>query len=147
MSKESIGGLFLLFVGSYAFLHSIQLLIGTWRQPGPGLFPLLLSVLLCIVATLIFISGKGKEKIDWRGSIGQRMKPWQIVMLTIGFILAMKPVGYLVTSLFYLFVLFLWVCRFRMWVATILSALLAPATWYFFGKILGLHLPVGPWRL
>jgi putative tricarboxylic transport membrane protein len=148
MNKERIGSLFFLFVGMYAFFLSLQLPIGTWKQPRSGFFPLILSVLLCIVAALLFISGKGKEKIDWRGgSIGQRMIPWQIVVLTFGFILAMEKIGYLVTSFLYLFGLFLWVCHFRLWVAMILSGLLAPAIWYFFGKILGLHLPIGPWGL
>lgn len=148
MNKERIGSLFFLFVGIYAFSLSLQLPVGTLKQPDAGLFPRVLSVLLCIVAALLFISGKGKEKIDWRGgSIGERMRPWQIVVLTIGFILAMGKIGYLAISFLYLFGLFLWVCHFRLWVAMILSGLLATATWYFFAKILVLHLPIGPWGL
>lgn len=147
MNRERLGSLFLFLIGMYAFLHSIQLPIGTWRQPGPGLFPLILSILLCFVSVLIFVSEKGKEKMDWHGTPKQRMKPWQIVLLTAGFVLAMGRLGYLITSLLYLFGLFFWVCRFRLWVALVLTGVLAPASWYFFGKILGLHLPVGPWRL
>jgi hypothetical protein len=145
MNKERLGSLILFFVGMYAFFSSVKLPIGTWREPGAGLFPLIISILLCFVSVLVFISEKKKGGIDWRGFTKQSMKPWQIVLLTSGFIFTMGQLGFLVTSSLYLFGLFLWVCRFRFWFSFLFSMLLAPATWYFFGNILGLLLPIGPW--
>lgn len=49
MSKERIGSFILLLAGIYAFFSSLQLSMGKLTQPGPGMFPLILSVLLCTV--------------------------------------------------------------------------------------------------
>jgi putative tricarboxylic transport membrane protein len=146
MNKERIGSLFFLFTGLFALFHSLKYPIGSLTLPGPGMFPLVLSVLMCILGILIFVSGKGKEGIDWHTPIKQLARPVKIFILTVGLILAFEPLGFLITSFFYLFGLFLWVCRFRLWVALMWAIVLMPASFIFFGKILGLLLPMGPLR-
>jgi putative tricarboxylic transport membrane protein len=146
MNKERIGSLFFLFAGLFALFHSLKYPIGSLTLPGPGMFPLILSILLCILGILIFISGRGKERFDWRIPIKQFARPLEIFILTVGFILAFEPLGFLLTSFLYLFGLFLWVCRFKLWVALMWAIVLMPASFIFFGKILGLLLPMGPLR-
>ena len=90
---------------------------------------------------------KKGEGIDWRGVIRQQTIPLRIILLTVAFILAVERGGYLLTSAFYLFVLFLWVCRLRLWTAVSLTLVVAPTSAYLFGKILGLQLPAGIWGL
>jgi putative tricarboxylic transport membrane protein len=143
VTKERFGSLMLLLIGIYSLVSSLQLPVGNWGQPGPGLFPLILSILLCAVAILLLISEQGKTKLDWHA---RTMTPWKIVLLTAGFIFFMKTFGYLATSFLYLFGLLFWVSRMKIWVSIGLSLILTPATWYFFGSFLGLQLPVGPWR-
>lgn len=147
MTKDHIGGLFFLFVGVWVFSLSIKLPIGKLAEPGPALFPLSLSILLSIMGILIFVSGKGKTKIDWRMDFRKMAKPLAIILLTLAFIIFMGRLGYLVTSFLYLFGLFFFVCRFRLFVAVILSGILAAGSWYLFGNILGIQLPPGPWNL
>jgi len=72
---------------------------------------------------------------------------WKIAAISAAFILLFERLGYLATSALYLFTLFFWVCRFRIGPALGFTAALTLATWYLFGSILGLQLPVGPWRL
>jgi putative tricarboxylic transport membrane protein len=147
MTRDHIGGLFFLFVGAWVFSQAIKLPIGKLAEPGSALFPLSLSILLSIMGILIFVSGKGKTKIDWRMDFRNMAKPLAIILLTLAFIIFLGRLGYLLTSLLYLFSLFFFVCRFRWFVAVILSGILAAGSWYLFGNILGIQLPRGPWNL
>jgi putative tricarboxylic transport membrane protein len=147
MNKDRAGGLFFLFVGVWVFSLAIKLPMGKLAEPGPALFPLSLSILLSITGILIFVSSKGKTQIDWRMDFGKLAKPLMIILLTLAFIIFMGRLGYLVASFLYLFSLFFLVCRFRLFVAASLSGILAAGSWYLFGNILGIHLPLGPWNL
>ena len=147
MNKDRAGGLFFLFVGVWVFSLSIKLPIGKFTEPGPAIFPLLLSFLLSIIGILIFFSSRGKPKFDLRKDFPNLAKPLAIILLTLAFIIFMGRLGYLVTSFLYLFGLFLFVCRFKLFFSASLSGILAAGSWYFFGKILGIFLPLGPWNL
>lgn len=145
MTKDSLGGLFFLFVGIWVFSLSIKLPIGTLAQPGPALFPLSLSIMLAIAGILILASSKGKARVDWRADVRKSAKPLAIILLTLGFIIFLGQLGYLVTSFLYLFSLFFFVCHYRWFVAVGLSGILAAGSWYLFVDILGIQLPPGPW--
>ena len=147
MNKEFASGLFLLCIGLFALINSIHLPMGTWAKPGIGIFPFIVSFLLCIVGILIFFSGKGKVRIGWHESFAQEGRPVLIIVLTGVFILAFERIGYMVATSLYLLALFLWVCRYRLWTALGLSVGLTIVNWCFFGKMLGLPLPSGPWNL
>ena len=147
MNKDHAGGLFFLFVGICFFSLAIKLPIGKFTQPGPAIFPLVLSLLLSIMGLLIFFSSKGKPKIGWAKDLENLAKPLAIILLTLAFIIFMGQLGYLVTSFLYLFSLFFLVSRFKLFFSASLSGILAAGSWYFFGKILGIFLPLGPWNL
>jgi len=49
----------------------------------------------------------------------------------------------LIASSLYMFILLLWVSRYKLWVAMGLAIVLGFGTWYFFGKILVIQLPRG----
>lgn len=147
MNKDHAGGLFFLFVGICFLSLSIKLPIGKLTQPGPAIFPLILSLLLSLMGVLIFFSSKGKPKIDRAEDRDNMAKPLAIILLTLAFIIFMGPLGYLVTSFLYLFSLFSLVSRFKLFFSASLSGILAAGSWYFFGKFLGIFLPLGPWNL
>ena len=150
MSKERGGSLIFLVTGVYALILSLQLPLGKWNAPGPGVLPLFLSISLTISGILWFIVGKQKEKekagTDW-GKIVKLLKtPAQILVLTAAFVFVMGRIGYLVGSLFYLFAVFLWVSRFKPAAAAGLAILIGVGSWYFFEKILVIQLPaMGIW--
>jgi putative tricarboxylic transport membrane protein len=146
MKKESVGSLFFLIVGFSSFFLSLKYGIGSLSQPGSAMFPLVLSISLCIIGTLLFISGSQEKRIDWRVPLKQFGRPLKIFVLTVGFILAFERLGFLATSFLYLLGLFLWVCRFRVWVAVLWAVLLTSASFYFFAKLLSVLLPMGPLR-
>ena len=147
MSKDRIGGLFFLFVGLCFFSFSVQLPLGKITQPGPAVFPFFLSLLLAVIGLAIFFSAKKEKPTDGEKNSDRLSKPLAIILLTLGFILFMGRLGYLLASFAYLFCLFYLVSRYKLILSAGLSGILAAGTWYFFGKILGIFLPLGPWNL
>ncbi len=147
MSKVRGGSVIFLAAGIYGLVFSLQLPLGKWNQPGPAVFPLCLSILLCIFGISWFIQGKGKgekkETASLRGFIQKFSVPLKIVGLTAGFILALAPLGYLLASTIYLFVLFHWVSRYRLWTALALAIAFGAGSSFFFGKLLATPLPGG----
>jgi putative tricarboxylic transport membrane protein len=145
MTKERGASLIFILTGVYGLIFSIGLPLGKWNEPGPGVFPLVLSGLLCLSGILWFIQGKkrGEGGIEWRGLAKKLVTPLQIVALTAAFILTLDRLGYLVTASLYLFVLFIWVSRYRLWVAIGLSIVIGVGSWFFFEKLLAVQLPKG----
>ena len=147
MNIDRAGGLFFFLVGLCFLSLSLKLPVGKFTQPGPGVFPLILSLLLAVIGTLIFFSVRAKGKIGWTKDLENSAKPLAIILLTLAFIIFMGPLGYLPASFLYLFGLFFFVSRFKWFVSAGVSGVLAAGSWYFFGKILGIFLPLGLWNL
>ena len=150
MTKTRAGSLIFLAVGVYALIFSIPLPLGQWNEPGAGVLPLFLAIGLCVSGILWFIAGKPKkgEKagIDWRGIARIVKVPFQIVVLTAGLVLVLTYVGFLLGTMLYLFLIFVWVSRFKLRVAIGLAVVLGTGSWLFFVKLLLIQLPVmGVW--
>ncbi len=147
MTRERAGGLIFLAVGVYGLFFSLQLPVGKWNEPGPGVFPLVLSSLLSLSGVLWFIQGRSKGsqegKIDWGKILKNLRTPLQIAGVTAAYIVALQPVGYLIASFLYLLVLFLWVSRYRPWTALGLAVLFGVGSWFFFERLLAVQLPAG----
>ena len=144
MTKER-GGLLFLLVGMYGLIFSTQFPLGKWNDPGPGVLPLALSILLLVSGISWFIAGRPKRGeeagTDWRG-IAQLVKvPFQIVVLTAILVLVLKRVGFLSGTIMYLFLIFLWVSHFKFRVAIGLAIVLGISSWLFFVKLLVIQLP------
>jgi len=136
-------------VGIYGLIFSIQLPRGSWREPGPGVLPLILSILLCVSGILWFIFGKKKgegeekQKIVWSEMGKKAIIPLKILLVTTLFILLLERMGYLLASSLFVFILFFWISRYRLLVALGLALFIGAGTWYFFVKILTVQLPRG----
>jgi len=150
MTKTRAGSLIFLLVGGYALVLSTQFPLGQWNEPGAGVLPLSLSILLCISGMLWFIAGKPKEGektgIDWRAIAKLVKVPFQIVVLTAALVLMLTRVGFLLGTMIYLFLIFAWVSRFKLRVAIGLAVVLGTGSWLFFVKLLLIQLPaMGVW--
>lgn len=147
MTKERFGSVLLLVVAVYALIHSSRLPMGEWNQPGPGVFPLVLSILLSIIGISLFFVSTEDAKLNWKDSLSRQKKAWAIVGLTAGFILCFDWLGFVPTTGLYLFILFSRISRLPFVYATALAVGITGAGWYFFVRILTLQLPPGLWRL
>ena len=147
MTKERGGSIVFLATGIYGVVFSIGLPLGKWNAPGPGVFPLGVSVLLCAFGLAWFVQGRAKDGEGSRGSLGRVLQksgtPLLIVCVTLAFILLLEPLGYLPASVLYTFGLFLLVSRYRLWIAAALAVTLGAGSWLFFTKVLSTPLPQG----
>jgi putative tricarboxylic transport membrane protein len=145
MTKERGGSLIFLAAGIYGLVLSIRLPLGRWNEPGSGVFPLVLCCLLCLFGMFWFIRGKGKkaEPVGLGEFLRKYKTPLKITGITAAFILFLQPLGYLLASTLYLFVLLMWVSRYSLRVAIILSLAFGPGSWLFFKKLLSTPLPRG----
>lgn len=150
MTKDRAASLLFLATGIYGLYFSLQLPVGKWNEPGPGVFPLAISILLLIsgVAWLILgkrrVEGRGDEvKTDGYTFIKNLQTPLKIIGLTAMVILALNYVGYLVAASLYIFVLLLWVSRYRIIFSAGLAIGIGVGSWYFFEKLLSVQLPQG----
>lgn len=150
MTNDRAASLLFLCSGIYGFYYSVQLPMGRWNEPGPGVFPFTLSLFLLIFGAAWFIRGKRSakeggegEKADGVAFIKNLATPLKIVGLTALFILVFNRVGYLITSSLYLFILLLWVSHYRVIVSAALAVAIGVGSWYFFAKILAVQLPQG----
>ena len=75
MTKDRAASLLFLCSGIYGFYYSVQLPMGRWNEPGPGVFPFTLSLLLLIFGAAWFIRGKGRAEERRRGGEGGRGTP------------------------------------------------------------------------
>jgi putative tricarboxylic transport membrane protein len=147
MGRQRVAGFIFLFIGVLGFADSLRLSWGSWAEPGPAPFPLAVSLLLAIAGLVkIFQNPETGEKggrIEWHTMVRSFMTPMKILGTTLVFILVLERLGYLVATLLFMFVLFLWVCRYRLWIAVGLSAAIGVGSWYFFESILKVQLPEG----
>ena len=145
-NKERAGSLLFFVSGGYGVALSIHLPMGELSLPGPGVFPLAISILLIVVGALVLIGGKRQEEIVWNGALKSRIKTVTLIVLFTGvFIIALKTLGYLITACLFLLGLFRFVSGLKWWWSAILTVTLALSSWYLFGKILDVRLPPGYW--
>ena len=145
MKKEHAGSLIFLLAGIYGLIFAVQLPLGRLNRPGAGVFPLSLSILLCLSGVLGFILTKrtGEGTLDWRGLSRKLVTPLKILGLTASFIVSLNLLGYLMTAWLYIFVLLFWVSGYRLWISLVLAVSIGVGSSLFFEKLLALQLPSG----
>jgi putative tricarboxylic transport membrane protein len=146
MTKDRGSSLFYLILGLYGLIFSVQLPLGRLNNPGPAMFPFGLSILLLISGILWFIRGKGtpeeREGLNW-AVIKKEGMPFKIILSTAAFILVLEPLGFLLSSFLFAFVLLIWVSGFRVRIAVGIALTIAVGSWFFFGKLLSGQFPQG----
>jgi putative tricarboxylic transport membrane protein len=113
MKKQNrIGGFIWLLLGALLCIGSIKLNLGNFHKPGPGFMPFLAGAILALLGVILFFSGSGGPKVEvgssekgfWRGS------NWKNVLFPFlslfGYLLLLQPLGFLLTSFLFLFLLF-----------------------------------------
>ena len=150
MTNDRGASLLFFFSGIYGLIFSVHLPMGRWNEPGPGVFPVTLSILLLVSGIAWFICGGrwvgDKEKAKKRSgyvTVNNLPTPLKIVVLTGLFILTFHWIGYLVGSSLYIFVLLFWVSRYRVAISIPLALVIGVGSWLSFGKILMVPLPKG----
>jgi putative tricarboxylic transport membrane protein len=145
MSHDRTSSVFFLAVSIVVFIGSVQLGIGTARQPGPGFITFGASGLLGILSLIVFMRTLVK-----RGQSGETLFKgalwWRVVLsgiMILGYALVMPILGYLITT--FLLMLFLYfMIHEQKWYWVIISSLLSSlGSYYLFSKLLSCQFPDG----
>lgn len=143
--KDFWSGIMFLVVGIVFAVGATNYSMGTGARPGPGYFPLMLSVILAIIGAIILfksltIETEGGDRI---GHIAWR--PLLVVVASITIFGAMLPRLGLFISVPVLIVLVSFAGDEFKWRGVIIAAVvLTVFSWLVFVKGLGLTIPVAP---
>jgi len=148
---RAISSLLLMSFSVVIFTSSLNVGIGDFRNPGPGLMGFLASILLIILTGIIFVKenflppgekGHGSP-IHWQSL----SKPFILTFALCGYVFVLETLGYLLSTFLLMFTMLL-VSNPRRWYLHIVNALLiVNITYVVFYKMLRVLLPAGAFRI
>lgn len=120
---------------------------GSWRNPGPGLFPVVFGCLLMLLSGGLLIHTLLSSKEVERRTFWRTEGSWKAVLLAgvclILYTLVLKQLGFLLTSFLFVFTLMKFIFRKRWLVSVGIGLLLAVVSYALFSLLLGTPLPKG----
>lgn len=155
MKKATLIAAFILEgMGVLVIFFAYRLGLQSLANPGAGLYPFLLGILLCLLAMPTCISSlnefrkAGVESKEGRGLEyhANLKKLWAPIASLCGYFLLLDILGFLLTSFIFLFLLFL-MGNPRRWVfPSLFSAGVVALAYLIFNILLQVPFPAGVWR-
>jgi len=146
---ELIIGLTMAGMGIWITIDSYNMGLKTISNPGPGFFPFVLGMSLCILALPICIrSTGGVKKVSAKEEIfvenpKNLIKLGLIIACLLGYFFFLDTLGFPITTFFFLFILF-WIGYPRKWLfISIFSVILVALAYLIFGYLLQTPFPFG----
>jgi tripartite tricarboxylate transporter TctB family protein len=139
-----------LAVSGFYLTQAIQLPFGTAAKPGAGFYPVAVAVFACAVALMAsawaFLSAQGARAETAAEPLdpASRRRVRGAVAALAGFCLLLPWIGYPIAAFGFVSVV-LWGLGGRWQVALLTGALASAGSYYLFGPLLGVPLPVWPW--
>jgi putative tricarboxylic transport membrane protein len=137
-------------LGVSVSLSSYRLKLGSLSEPGPGLMPFLLGILLSIFSLSLLLRSLKKHPTGSKDSRGE--SPWAgvdfkkvvlIFMALVCYAFLLESIGFVLVTFLLLLLLFK-IVEPRKWVpALVASTLIAAVAYLLFVTILGVDLPSG----
>ncbi len=146
---DLISSLVFLVLGVVIAVSSLRMNVGSFRDPGSGLFPLITGILMSVVAGGIFIKSCLQSLSATRHPLGKDKRQWHnksvaTVVIMLLYAITIEWLGFLTVTLLILFVLFKTIGELSAR-ASLGGAVLAAAVAYLVFKVwLNVQLPVGP---
>jgi len=130
---------------------SLRLHVGTFENPGLGLFPLLTGILLGLLSGGLFIRSLLKSPSKTEESLGGHGRQWQKVVSTVVvmvlYAITMDRLGFLFVTFLLLLFLFKAIGTLS-WKLSLAGAILTSSVCHLLFKVLlNVQLPVGPWGI
>jgi len=148
LKAERVGAIFWLGVGLISIYGSAQLGIGTMRGPGSGFLSLLAGCFISLMALIVLLQSllrrQGNEaqlSSIWEGVKWRR--PLAIGLILVAYILVLEKIGFLITSLVTLFVMFKGVEKISWAKAILISVSISAGSFLLFNNLLKATLPRG----
>jgi putative tricarboxylic transport membrane protein len=139
--SERWNGMVLFILSILMIYLSWKLPIGSFRRPGPGLYPLLIAVILGSLTLYLFIS-TSLEKVKIRRNKWDLKKVSYILGILLVYSVCFESLGFLLST--FLFFLLLKPIIQKQWSFVLIGAILVALSSYFiFDTLLQSQLPKG----
>jgi len=146
---DLISSLVFLVCGVFITVISLRIHIGTFRDPGPGLFPLITGILMGIISGGMFIKSHLQSASARQESLGEDKRLWHnkcvaTVVIMLLYAITIDWLGFLTVTLLILFFLYKAVGDLSLKVSLGGAILTAAIAYLLFKVWLNVQLPVGP---
>ena len=140
MIRPRVEALFMVAFGSFALWQSIQLPVGSFKAPGPGFFPVGLSVVIISISLTLLVRNPEKSVDD----IETHMSVWKMILTFSGLVayaFLLKPLGFVISTFGLTFFLLGVVQKARWPISIFLAATITLLSRVVFGSFLGVSFP------
>jgi putative tricarboxylic transport membrane protein len=144
LTVDRLSGVLLILLGLVVVWERRVLPLGTAQHPGPGYFPLFLALLLVLFGAILILRGKGSPALG-TVSWSEASHALPILGCCILVALFMERIGYRVTMMIVLGVLFGFMERLPLWLVLTLTVGLSLGSFWLFDSLLRVPLPRGGW--
>jgi len=141
--KDRFSGIFLIIFSGVIMCLALKLPMGRVGKPGPGIFPLILSVVIGLLALLLLL-----RSLQSKGEFGTEEIPitkWRLVYLLGDLCLyafLLRPFGFLIST--WIFLIVLKPIVKKKWIPVLLGSLfISVIFFFFFNYLLKVELPMG----
>jgi len=144
VTRDRVAGAVLVLFALFVMWEDRALPMGTLYSPGPGYMPFVLAVILAVMGGLVVATGGGAPplaSVAW----AERRHASAILGSCVFAALALERIGYRLTILLVLGFLLWGIERKSFLAAACMAVALALGTFYVFGTLLLVPLPLGPW--
>jgi putative tricarboxylic transport membrane protein len=145
--KERFAGLLIIIFSGVATYLAIQLPMGSATKPGPGIFPLLLGLVIGLLSLLLILKNlRSRRRLGDRG-IDKDVPTgkWRVVYLLGSlflYVLLIQPIGFLIST--WIFLIGLKPIIKKRWVPVLLGSFFISVVLFFcFNYLLKVQLPMG----
>ncbi|MCE5265591.1 MAG: tripartite tricarboxylate transporter TctB family protein [Deltaproteobacteria bacterium] len=147
MNAEKVAGIFWLAFSSLVMFGSYQMGLGSLQAPGSGFLAFLAGAFVFLMALIVlvqtFISKDQQSKLGALWSESKWRKSMMVGLLILAYILALERLGFLLTSLMMMFVMFKWVEKFSWKKASLVTVIVVGCAYLLFSVLLKASLPRG----
>jgi putative tricarboxylic transport membrane protein len=142
--------LFWLGFGVFVIVFSYRLGLGGFNNPGAGLMPFLLGILLILFSLTIFIMSFIKKREARHSTKGDQSRAgyYKIVLVLLGlfvYALILEKLGFVMTTWIFLFLLFRAIGN--KWTTTFFASTFTVFATYFVFTFFGVRFPAGIFKL
>jgi putative tricarboxylic transport membrane protein len=146
-NTDQSSSLFWLVIGIGIALCSLKYGFGTFHEPGPGFITFFAGAILTFLSLALLLSSFGKQESHgglrnlWAGL--ETGKVLYVLVLLVAYTFLIKPVGFLISTFFLLFLLFRVKGTYRLKTIFLLSLLVTAGSYIIFEIWLKAQLPKG----
>ncbi len=140
-----ISGFVTLLLGMFILWQGKTLEMGTFRKPGPGLFPFILAIILIVLSFFLIIPKDRKEHLDkpspvWSKNVKQLIL---VYIFLLAYFFFLQYLGFMVTAFLLMVFLYMNISTLKWYIAVPSAFISIGASYLIFEVLLKSYLPRG----